>query len=326
MEDLLGGSAEEACAQAEAQLAAGDLPGAADAYAALAAENPTESCVATGHAYVLLLQGDADGADRVLAAALEAGPEDVPALRLRRALVAMESGNLDAVRKHGEASGLPQGQLLAAEVALADGEREEATVLLEAAQAAGGAVGAVAGEYLALIGDPEPLVAGVSEAQALWALGEKKVAVRSVEELITNLGDDVESRDEQLLIWSGRAASVGETEVARSLLDALIFPPEGQQWRRLATRAIISCAEGNAEVCLAEFERLEGNAPSDGLGDARATAAVLIAGQDDEAAIKLASPYISNAAARALVEAGDLGSARESAPGGILSDYLKAGG
>lgn len=326
VEGMLGGGAEEACAQAEAQLAAGDLPGAADAYAGLASESPTEVCVATGHAYMLLLQGDTDGADGALAAAQDSAGDQAGLVHLRRALVALEAGNLDSVRQHGEASGLPQGQLLAAEVALADGEREEATPLLESAKAGGGAVGGVAGEYLTLIADPEPLVAGLSEAQALWALGEKKVAVRSVEELVKNLGDDDGNRGEQLLLWAGRAASVGETEVARSLLDALIFPPDGQQWRRVATRAIISCAEGQSEICLTEFERLEGNAPSDGLADARATAAVLIAGQDDAAAVKLASPYISNAAARALAEAGDLDAARESAPGGVLSDYLKAGG
>lgn len=326
VEDLLGGGAQEACTEGEALLSAGDLPGAAATFAQLASESPAEPCVATGHAYSLLLQGDPDGADKALAAALETAGEEAPRLHLRRALVALEAGNLDAVRSHGEASGLPQGKLLAAEVALADGERDEATALLRAAEKGGGAVGAVAGDYLSLIADPEPLVAGMSEAQALWALGEKKVAVRSVEDLITNLGDEVETRDEQLLVWAGRAAAVGETEVASGLLDALIFAPEGQQWRRLATRAIISCAEGNSEVCLAEFERLEGNAPADGLADARTTAAVLIAGQDDAAAVALASPYISNAAARALVEAGDLGAARESAPGGVLSDFLKAGG
>lgn len=326
VEGLLGGGSEDACAQAEGMLAAGDLPGAADAWAAAAADDPAAVCVATGHAYSLLLQGDTTAADAALAAAQEGAGDAAPMIHLRRALVALQAGNLDAVREHGEASGLPQGQLLAAEVALADGEREEALGLLEQARSGGGEVAATAGAYADLINDSDPLVAGLSEAQALWALGERKVAVQSVEELVKNLGDDRGDREEQLLLWAGRAASVGQTEVARSLMDALIFAPEGQQWRRIATRAIIACAEGEGETCLTQFEALEGNAPSDGLADARATAAVLIAGQDDATAKQLASPYISNAAARALVETGDLDAARESAPGGVLSDYLKAGG
>ena len=326
VEGLLGGGADEACAQAEGMLASGDLPGAADAWAAAAADDPTAVCAATGHAFGLLLQGDTAGAEAALAAAQDGAGDAGPMIHLRRALVALEAGNLDAVRQHGEASGLPQGQLLAAEVALADGEREEALSLLTGAQGGGGDVAATAKAYTALINDADPLVAGLSEAQALWALGERVVAVQSVEALVKNLSDDRGDREQQLLVWAGRAASVGETDVASSLLDAIIFAPEGQQWRRIATRAIIACADGRGETCLTQFQALEGNAPSDGLADARATAAVLIAGTDDAVARQLASPYISNAAARALVETGDLDAARESAPGGVLSDYLKAGG
>ena len=326
IEGVLGGGADEACAQAEGMLAAGDLPGAADAYAAAATEDPTAVCAATGHALMLVMQGDTSGADQALAAAQEAAGDQVGMVRLRRALVAVEAGDLDAVREHGVASGLPQGLLLDAEVALVEGEREEAAARLQEVQAAGGAVGTLASDYLSLINDADPMVAGLSEVSALWALGERTVAVRSVEDLLQNLDDDRSDRGELILLWAGRAASVGEAEVAQSLLDSLIFPPDGQQWRRIATRAIVACAEGKGEACLTQFDALEGNAPSDGLADARATAAVLIAEQDAEVAKKLASPFISNAAARAIAETGDNALAIESAPSGPLSDFLKAGG
>jgi len=326
VEGLMGGGAGEAAAQAEASLVAGDLPAAADAYAAAAVDAAGDVDVATGRAFTLLMQGDAAGADAALVAAEEGAGERLAEVKMRRALVALQSGDLDAVRSHAEASGMPQGKLLAAEVALADGEREEAAELLKAAAPAGGAVADAANAYLDLIEDPEPLVSGLSEAQALWALGERKVAVRSVEELVKNLPDERADRDEMLLVWAGRAASLGETELAQGLLDALIFPPEGQAWRKVATQALIACADGEAQRCQDLFQSLEGSAPSDGLADARATAAYLVAGSDSEAAARLAGPYISNAAARALYEAGDVDTARSSAPAGVFADFLKAGG
>ncbi|MEC8424440.1 MAG: hypothetical protein VX000_11735, partial [Myxococcota bacterium] len=279
-----------------------------------------------GHAFSLLMQGDTTGADAALAAAEDGAGERLAEVKLRRALVALESGDLDAVRAHAEASGLPQGKLLAAEVALADGERDEAAGLLKAAAPAGGAVADAANAYLDLIEDSDPLVSGLSEAQALWALGEHKVAVRSVEELIKNLSDEREDRDALTLLWAGRAASVRETELATSLLDGMIFPPEGQAWRKVATLGIIACAEGDGAGCLRHFASLDGNAPADGLADARATAAFLIAGDAPEVASKLAGPYVSNAAARALYEAGDMETARSSAPDGVFAEFLKAGG
>lgn len=322
---LLGGG-DEAAAQAEALLKAGDLPGADDAYGTANADDPGQVDLATGAAFMALQRGNPEAADKFLADAEAEAGERLPELKLRRALVALEAGDLEQVKAHGLASGLPGGKLLAAEVALADGEREEAQALLTEAQAAGGKVGEVAAQYLTLLGDADPLVAGLSEAQALWALGTRKVAVRSVEDVVRNLPDTFPARDEQLLVWAGRAASVGETQVARTLLDSLIFAPEGQQWRKVATLGIVACAEGDGATCLRTLNGLEGTAPDDGLADARATAAMLIAGQDPDVAKKLAGPYVSNAAARALLETGDLPAARESSPGGALGQYLNAGG
>lgn len=324
---LLGDDkAIKAATDAETLLMAGDLPGADTQYQAASAEYGAQVDVATGAAFLALQRGDHAAADQLLAAAEEDAGDRLPELKLRRALVAVESGDLEQVKVHGIASALPQGKLLAAEVALADGEREEASTLLTEAKAGGGAVGEAAQAYLDLLGSPDPMVAGLSEAQALWALGTRKVAVRSVEDVVRNLPDDFPGRDDQLLLWAGRAVTSGETQVARNLLDALIFAPEGQQWRKVATLAMVSCAEGDGATCLQTLKSLEGSAPEDGLADARATAAVLIAEKDADVARKLAGPYISNAAARALLEAGDATAAKESSPGGVLGQYIAGGG
>ena len=330
---LLGGvgcnkaeKAREAAAAAEAMLKAGDLPGASAAYDAALAEYPKSVEVATGAAYMSLLAGDGAKADQILAAVEPDAGEQLPQIKLRRALVAAHGGDLEKAKEHGLASGLPAGKLLAAEVNLADGERDTASGLLKDVQSAPGELGQLAGQYLELMGDENPMVAGLSEAQALWILGERKVAVQSAEELVMNLPNDRKDRDEMLMIWASRAASIGETAVARSLLEATIFPPEGQAWRKVATTAIAACADGDGATCTSLFTSLEGAAPEDGLADARATAAFLIAPKDKDVAAQLAGPYVSNAAARALFEAGDVSAATAAAPGGILASWLKAGG
>ena len=318
--------AKEAATAAEQKLKAGDLPGADSDYATAAGSWPDEVDVATGAAFMALQRGNTDAADKFLADAEKDAGDRVAEVKMRRCLVALQAGDLEGVKAFGLASGLPQGKLLAAEVALADGEREEAQGLLKDALAAGGQVAQVSQTYLDLLGDKDPLVAGLSEAQALWALGTRKVAVRSVEEVVLNLPDSYQQRDEQILVWAGRAASVRETQIARTMLDGLIFAPQGQQWRKVATLGIIACADGDASSCVRTLQGLEGTAPEAGLADARATAAYLIADQDADAARKLAGPYISNAAARALVETGDAAAAKESSPGGALGQFVAAGG
>jgi len=309
---------------AEAQLASGDLPAAADAYTEAAAAAPTHVEAATGAAYAALLQGNHAAADKYLAAAQASLEAPSPELTLRRALVALEAGKLEEMSAFGKASGLDAGLLLAAEYALAEGELEDAAELLKGIKSSG-PVSDAARQYLALIEDEDPLVSGLSETYALWALGEKKVAVRSVDDIFKALPEDQEGRDEMLLMWASRAASVGETDIARSMLDSVLFLPQGQSWRKTATSAIISCAEGDAAGCLAAFEKLEG-APSDGVADAKATAAVLIAGQDRDAAAQLAGSVRSDAAARALLEAGDRSAAQQAASSGALKSYLESGG
>jgi hypothetical protein len=93
-------------------------------------------------------------------------------------------------------------RLLVAEVGLADGDRPEAERVLrtppsrrhDPARGAG-----TAKQYLDLLDNPDPLVAGLSEVQALWALGRRDVAVRSAEEIVKGL-PEAEGSDARLLL------------------------------------------------------------------------------------------------------------------------------
>ena len=321
---LLGDGGAELAAQADALVKQGRLPDASDAYKAAAVDHPASVDVAAGAAYTAMLRGDMAGAEAVLAAAEADAGDRLGEVKMRRALVALAAGRLDAVRTHGQASGLPMGKLLAAEVLLADGEREAATGLLNSIKGDAEA-GPVAREYLRYLDDPEPLVAGLSEANALWALGEKRIAVRSVEELVRKLPAD--RQPERRLVWAGRAASVGELEIAQAMIDQGTFG-EALAWRHAATQAIIQCAAADIEACTLTFEQLEaqGDVPPLGLADARATAAQLLAQSNPAAAKRLVADISSYAAARALQDAGAPRRAAKASPGGLFKTYLQNGG
>jgi tetratricopeptide (TPR) repeat protein len=296
--------AKEAAA-AETLLKAGDLAGAAAVYDAAMQKAPTDVDVLSGAAYVKLLQGNPAAADTLLAS-LEAtaGPR-LPEVKMRRALVAMKNGDLDAVKTMATAAGTPAARLLVAEVGLADGDRAGAKTALEGLTGEAGVVGETAVAYLDLINDSNPLIAGLSEAQALWALGQRPIAVRSVEDLVRAYAENRDDGGAQLLLWAGRAATVGEPAIATNLLDSIPVAPPGQLWRVEATRALISCAEGSGAGCLAGFEKVQTMAPADGLADAKATGALLIAERDGETARRLLEGQTGDGAARAWALLGD---------------------
>lgn len=310
-------------AEAETALKAGDLAVASARYAEAAQKAPTNVDAATGAAYIKVLEGDFKAADALLAAAEATDPARSGEVKLRRALVSLEAEDLDKVKALGIASGTPTGKLLAAEVELADGNRDPAKALLEEAKAGGGPVGDTATQYLDLMGNANPLVAGLAEAQALWALGKRRIAVRSVEDLVKAYAEEDEAAGtEQLLLWAGRAAATGETTTARNLLDAITVPPAGQNWRVLATRAISSCADGEGASCLEQFGALQAVAPADGYADARVTAALVITEKDPESARMLLQGMSGDAAARALAGIGDKAAAAAAATDPVLKKQL----
>lgn len=316
---LFGGDAgQEAADAAKKQMQTGDLVAAGQAFETAATENPESIDAATGAALAALMRGDTDAADAHLARVQTSAGERVAEVRMRRAIVAQRAKDWDAMREHGEASGMDAGLLLAGEAALADGEREEAEALFVRV---GGSASSVAKGYLKLLSSENQVVCGLSEAQALWALGLRKVAVKSVAPLLADYPESEGDRDEQLLVWGGRAASVKEAETARLLLNAAKAPGE-LAWRKKASLALVDCAMGNAGRCQRGLERLEDTAPADGLADARITAAALISQTDAQASKDLAGQYRSAGAARALHAAGARKMAVRSAPEGALSNFL----
>ncbi len=318
----LMGDSKKTVSEADALLKAGDLSGATAMYDAALAKSPTDVDLAVGASYGHLLMGDTAKADSILAAAEADAKDKLGDVKLRRALVAMQMGDLDKVKEYASASGLPVGKLLAAEVNLADGDRDAAKVLLDAVATTPGEVGTTASAYLQLMGDPNALVGGLSEAQALWAVGKRKVAVRSVEDLVKAYAETREDGADQLLLWAGRAATVGETDISVNLLDAITVPPAGQAWRVQATRAMNACASGDGATCTSMFEAIKAIAPADGYVDARATAAVLLAPKDGAAAKALLDGYSGDAVARALAETGDSAGAANVAADPVFKKQL----
>ncbi len=325
--DLMGagGSPDEALAEARGQLEQGDFDGAAASYAKLRQEHPESVDVAVGHSYMQVLAGDLSGADATLASVeATATPEELQQIKLRRALVALREQDLDRIKMHGMASGLPEGKLLAAEVHLVDLERDEGVAVLKELTGVDGAVGATARRYTEMLdGD----LADLAEVTALWALGVRESACEAAEDLVKQLPGDFEGKDEMLLLWASRAVTSGKPGVARSLLDEVTFPPAGQEWRLRATQAMIAVAEGKSDRAMELFDSLSeaaqtGDVPLDGLQDARATACLLT----DDVELKkrlLGDQTESAAAARCLVDAGDAASAQNMAPPGKLKMYLE---
>lgn len=305
LQGLIAGDSKKTVSDADALLKAGDLAGATAMYDDALAKNKADVDLAIGASYGHMLMGESAKADEILGAAEPGAKERVGELKLRRALLAMKGGDLDKVKEYASVSNLPAGKLLAAEVNLADGDRDAAKALLEQIKDTPGDLGATATAYLELMNDPNALVGGLSEAQALWALGQRKIAVRSVEDLVKAYAETREDGSDQLLLWAGRAASVGETDISANLLDAITVPPAGQAWRVQATRAINACAAGDGATCTKILDGIRPVAPADGYLDARATAAMLLAPKDGATAKALLDGYSGDAVARALAESGD---------------------
>lgn len=322
---------QELARPAQDKLSAQDLPGARAECTRLLTENPESVYVAQFCAYPLLLEGKLDEADALLAKA-EAFPKAVeePALvkeiKLRRALVALRGGEkqFDNVKKHGQASELPAGLVLAAEVLLADAESDEALKLFKTAASDSGVAGQTAQKYIEMLEAQDQVSPTLAEATALWALGQRTVAVESAEDLVKGLPEERADKNEQLLLWAGRAVTAGKPVVASGLLDAMGPPPEGQAWRVEATKAMIAIAEGDTATGIAIFTALSGQpegVPADGLADALATAAALT--KDPAIATQLAGAVKSSAAARGLYEAGAADAALAAAPEGGFKAFLE---
>jgi len=307
-------------------LKAGDLVAAGERFDEALAAAPTNVDAATGAAYLAMLEGSYAEADRILASVEQEAGEQAGDIALRRALVALEAGNLDDARNFGEASQKAFGRLIAAEVYLLDGEIEQATPLLVAVKAgASPQISKLAEDYLSLLRDPDPRVFGLAESEALWALGDGELAIRPALANMKSLPETHPNKGELVLVWAGRAIAKGDVESARAFLSIGVASPEGQEWRRAATETLIACQEGNVAVCEGGLGALSDSAPADGLADARATGAYLLAMHDQDAATRLAAALPTDAAARALHAAGNNDKALESVQDAALRSYIEAG-
>lgn len=278
-------------------LRSGDLPGAATAYEALLAADPTDPAAIEGVSYAAMLGGDYDRADRLLASL-----GDDPDTLLRRSLVAQRKGDLDAAKRFGEKSGLPLGKFMAAEVDLADSDSASARALIAPMVGSDDDLGRAARDYLAMIDAKDPAQHEHAEITALWALGERHEAAEAAVDVIPEIAD-AEDRNLWSLVWAGRAVTSGSPAGAEALLDAIDAPPRDQAWRVIATRAMVHAARGEGDDAIAMFDMLDqGGAPAAGVADARATAAALC--KDPQLAQAIVGPGTGVAASRALHEAG----------------------
>lgn len=319
LEGLVGG--EDPVAKAEKLLRDGNLPEAAQEYDRLVREKPDSVEAAVGKAYVQLMQGDTAGADATLAALESKAADKAGEIRLRRALVALQAKDLDKVKELGVASGLPEGELMAAEVQLIELDSEQALETFNKLKDRGDAVGETAKTYAELVASGDQHKATLAEANALWALGDRANAVTSVEDSLKGLSEDDSSKPRQILLWAGRAATSGHPDVTRRLLEDT-FPPEGQQWRYQATKAIGLVAEGNVDDARVIFKGLKesSDTPQDGLADAMATACALT---NPDTAKELVEGMESAAAARCLLQAGAAEAAKNHVAAGPLKSFLE---
>lgn len=292
--------------QAHQQLADGQLPEARASFAALHAQFPRSVEVASALAYVQVLAGRPDEADQVLA-----GVRQSSEVVLRRALVAKRRAALDDVREYGLSSGTLAGKLFAAEVMIVDLELERALTTLGEVAATDGVEGATARNYLALLQHEDPRLRALANPVALWSVGKHRDACEGADRVLRKLDADAQ-RSEQLLLWAGRAVTVGLPRIARSMVEEAVSLPREQSWRAQATLATVEIAEGDNVAGLRIFEALrsaKSGAPIDGVDDARVTACALA--RDPATAARLVEGLESPGAARCLLAAGAIDAARE---------------
>lgn len=336
--------------EATKALQSGDLDGARDAFEDTRDDDPISG--ATGLAYIKLMEDDFQGALEILREAeAEASDEELQELELRQALVLVragkwrdrpscnkppcEEGPILGAATLAEQSGLPQGLFLAGEYHLADGERKVAMGLFEDAVAdesdhLDDVTKSMAEQYLELLEGPAVLK-DFAEAAARWSVGMsspgtttffKEQSVKDFMKLAESEGlrDTPFGSSEQLLIWSGRAASIGDVEAAQTMLDWVGGLDKDQEWRRLATQGIIYCVDGKSERCTKAFQQLkDASAPADGYRDAAATAAYHIVDSSPMTAEGLLKGFEdSNSGARALA----CRPGRDAGASGVLGKHL----
>ncbi len=330
-------------------LASGDLSAASESYQSYAEEDGGTAVGGhTGLAYLSLLEEDFDGALLHLEKAREESSKtEAQEIDLRRALVQLRAGRLpdypdgknpEAPRLPGattfaKQSDLPQGWLMVGEIALTEGERAQAVEYFEKAADTGDGTGDIAQQYLSLLESDNATLRNLSEAVANWSVGMssppisvlKEQAVEDFETLGEGLVNTAYGTPEQMLLWAGRAASIGDTVRGRTILKWAKSITGEQAWRYAATDAILYCAEGNVRKCKSTFNKVEAmEPPAEGYRDARATAALLLGTLDAQAAEGLIGNEAGTAVgARVLADVQPCKSKESTTAEGLLGEYIQ---
>ena len=292
---------------ADQKLSMGDFPAAQSIFEKALEQDPNNHNALTGVAYLSMIQGDYSSADEVLSKAQsavnldsEGSKEILAALLLRRGMIAIRDGAFTKALQYCVQSELPAGYLFAAEISITEGEHEDALEYLNRVQSSDSKIRRIVSEYTDLLEESSDWGVLLAESQASWALGDYKVAVRTVKSpLLDWLTQENPKEHDLILLWAGRAASIGEVSVGNELLNAVSKIRQSQVWRVEATRAILSCAAPDAaqrKLCLEQFSQIS-MAPIEGIDDAKVTAARLVAEQDSSLASQLLDGIESNAAA-----------------------------
>ena len=261
--------------KAQKELAAGNVSSAGQQFNAILTEVPGELVSATSMAHIYVLNGAFEQADAVLGTVNSEDPDVMSKVALRRAIVALEAKDFSKVKEFAMQSQESFARVLAAEIWLMDGEHEEAVGLLEKVT---GAHAELAKSYLRLL-EGDEWAKAYAEAQALWAVRDFDLAIQSVSGTLQYVSNAALNGEfgEHVLLWSSRAIAVGQPEIADELLQVQGFRPNPEDWRVDALKAMSACVKGDIASGQKIFSDLEGKAPEQGLHDAKATTAVVLA-------------------------------------------------
>ena len=311
--------------QADEALRSENLPEMDASYAKAIKSDPSNVDAASGAAYAALLQEDYVTADAYLKNVQQSAGERKGEVLLRRSIIAMRKLDFEQARQHAIDSGLQMGLLFAAEIDIMNDEFSSAIELLK--KITDGQIFGLAEKYLQYIEKDDDYLRLIAVTNVMWAMRDRKIAVRTANDVF--LQSDfaraplkAEEFNNLYILWSARAVSIGETEIAQNLLQK---SKSKKDWQHLATEAIVSCAIGQSKTikrCKSIFRKLEGIAPSQGLKDAKATAAQLTYAKAPDVAKELLSDVSGNSAARVLALIGD-NNAAEDAADGIFLKYLE---
>ena len=258
-----------------------------------------------GDSYILFLKKDFAKADSVLTKAQVVAketeqPQKIKEIFFRRALIALEEGAFDKVKVLAEKSEIPQGLLLVAEIQIIDGEYQAAKDNLnKVSQVGDTSLRDLALSYLNDLDNEDRQL--IAEAQARWALGDRKIAVKVVKKpLLSYISSQENGSHDEGILWASRALSVGNSTAAEELINSVRRTSKDQKWRVNATQVLLTCAKAGKsgvglDLCVEELSQLQG--PEDGLIDTHVMAAYLIQEKSPKVAKEILEEIQNNSAA-----------------------------